>query len=83
MGLSDEHDPQLRTLTSGAIRKAVVEYGRLHEDPLIQKFMPRMMRHSKETADKFYRSDEGNQLSLRLANALDGAPYKERVSLSD
>ncbi len=55
------------------------EYGQSHEDPLIQKFMPRIMRHSKETADKFYRSDEGNQLSLRLANALDGALHEDRV----
>ena len=58
-------------------------FDHLHEeDPLIQKFIPRMMRHSSETADKFYRSDEGNQLSLRLANALDGALYENRVSLS-
>ncbi len=58
-----------------------MEYGQSHEDPLIQKFMPRMMWHSKETADKFYRSDEENQLS-RLANALNGALYEDRVSLS-
>ena len=50
MGLTADHDPRLRTFTSGAIRKAIVEYGQSSEDPQIKSFMPQLMRHSEETA---------------------------------
>ncbi len=48
--MSADHDPQLRTFTSGAIRKAIVEYGQSSEDPQIKAFMPQLMRHSEQTA---------------------------------
>ena len=49
MGLTAERDPLLRTFKSGAIRKAIVEYGQSSTDPQIKAFMPHVMRHSDET----------------------------------
>ena len=53
-GVQDQFDPQLNTITSGAMRKAFAFYGNTHSDPNVREGMPKLMQHSATVAAKFY-----------------------------
>ncbi len=64
MGLTVERDPLFRTFKSGAIRKAIVEYGQSSTDPQIKAFMPHVMRHSDKTAQVITNTKVNNKVDF-------------------
>ncbi len=53
-GLSDPFDPELKTLTTTAIRKCWSTLGQACTDPSLREAIPRVMMHSGDTARQHY-----------------------------
>ena len=77
-GATDPFDPQLKTLTSGAIRKAFAEFGRNSQDEVLRDEMAKYMGHSQSTRDKYYIFDQDSRAVRHIAQAVN-----EHILLGD
>ncbi len=76
-GLTYEPDPQLKSLTSQAIRNCYSNFGQRHQDSDVRKIMARHQKHLQETADSQYHIDEDAKVSRKVASAVDDALFGE------
>lgn len=70
LGVKNNADPQLKTFTSSAIRKAYAQFANEADEPeshaqeAIRKDAAMHMGHANETADKHYRVDVSTTIVL-------------------
>ncbi len=76
-GVTYDPDPQLKGLTSQAIRNCYSNFGQRHQDSDVRKFMAKHQKHQQQTADSQYRIDEDAEVSRKVAGVVDDALFGE------